>query len=122
MRSFRDSRLTVRIVSPPAPTIEAELKRDPGFVISRAARRIWGRFGLSHSADEVVDALFGLPESEIRESAAGGIERPSWMVVRGRVFDHLIMIGGRKDARTGGWIAIERIAVVRTPKEGKDGT
>ena len=122
MRTSRDSRLTVRIVSPPASTIEDQLKRDPGFAISRAARRIWDRFGLSHTADEVVDALFGLPDSEIRESEAGGLERPNWKVAHGRVFDHLIMIGGRKDARTGGWIAIERIAIVRTPKEGKDGT
>lgn len=87
------------------------MKRGDGFVITRTARSVWGEFGLRYTADEAVDALFDLSDADIRESAAGTLERPAWEVAHGRVFGRLVMIGGYKNPK-GEWIAVHALGLV----------
>lgn len=95
----------------PAATILRALRRAEGFVIARSARRDWKVYDIPQSIEQVIDALFELPEGEVKEASAGTLERPKWKVAHGRVFGRLFMIGGYKD-QNGGWIAVRIVAPV----------
>jgi hypothetical protein len=104
----------------PSWHLRGSLKRTRQFKITRSARRTWSKFRLDRTADEVVDALFELPDSKIREAGAGTIERPGWKTAHGRVFGWLVMIGGYKGS-DGEWTLVHLLAAVDLNEESKHG-
>lgn len=79
------------------------VKRATDFKIDIAARKDWETLNAKHTIDQVVDALFGLPDEQI--GVARVRDRKDWRTGHGSAFGTPYLFGGSVNA-DGEWTSI----------------